>query len=357
MRSRCRERIGRLRDAELGSEELRHEAIAELRRAIGFDRWCWAVGDPDSLLATGAVYRIDFEATVPRLLVLEQAGDVNGKHVLARSRYPSAALDAATGGDLALSTRWDECLRPYGVGDLLSSACRDGHGCWGWLDLIRDTDDPPFAGADIQLVDEVAADLGTALRRAAVRPSQWTGEEPPGPGLVILDEQLRPASWTPSARAWVKGMQYDAERDGILPTIFYGIAGRVLANGRTRASRLPASMRFQTEAGRWTIADGAALEGAQAGCIAITIRAATPAEVVELHCQAHGLTPRERQLVQLILSGLSTRQLADELSISPYTVKDHLKAVFDKVGVRSRGELVADILGQAPVAEPVAQGA
>jgi DNA-binding CsgD family transcriptional regulator len=38
--------------------------------------------------------------------------------------------------------------------------------------------------------------------------------------------------------------------------------------------------------------------------------------------RAHGLTPRERQLVALMLDGLSTRQLAAALCISPYTVQD-----------------------------------
>jgi DNA-binding CsgD family transcriptional regulator len=112
---------------------------------------------------------------------------------------------------------------------------------------------------------------------------------------------------------------------------------------------LPPRHQFRTAGGRWAIVDGALLEGADAGRVAMTIRAAGPGEAVDLHCRAHGLTTRERELVSLVLTGLSTRQLADELSISSYTVKDHLKAVFDKVGVRSRRELVAGILGQPDV--------
>jgi DNA-binding CsgD family transcriptional regulator len=354
-RSLARERIVRMCEGTSAPDALPWEVNEVLRRTIGYSRWCWIAGDPDSLLPTGGAGESYYQPEVAaRLLVLEQAGDVNAKHVLARSRYPSAILSAATGGDLARSTRWDQCVRDYGVGDVLTAACRDAHGCWGWLEMLRDSDDPPFSSADAQLLDDVGSAVGSAMRRAAVRASPPTGDEPPGPGVVILDEQLRPASLTPAARIWIQATPppTSLEDDGMVPLAMIALAGRAVA-GRG-GPELPARVRFRTPAGRWAVLDGAVLDGSDAGRVAITIRAASPEETVDLHSRAHGLTVRERQLVSLVLTGLSTRQLADELSISSYTVKDHLKAVFDKVGVRSRRELVAGILGHGADAAPAA---
>jgi DNA-binding CsgD family transcriptional regulator len=51
------------------------------------------------------------------------------------------------------------------------------------------------------------------------------------------------------------------------------------------------------------------------------------------------LTHREQEVVRGVFAGLSTREISARLQISTYTVQDHLKAVFTKVGVNSRGEL------------------
>jgi DNA-binding CsgD family transcriptional regulator len=59
---------------------------------------------------------------------------------------------------------------------------------------------------------------------------------------------------------------------------------------------------------------------------------------------AYGLTNQEQTLTRLVCRGLSTREIADRLHITTNTVQDHLKSIFDKVGVRSRRELVTTIL-------------
>jgi two-component system nitrate/nitrite response regulator NarP len=64
---------------------------------------------------------------------------------------------------------------------------------------------------------------------------------------------------------------------------------------------------------------------------------------------APSLTPRERDLVELVRKGLRNRDIAAQLGVTEGTVKVYLHAIFDKVGVENRTELAmraAELLGQ-----------
>jgi DNA-binding CsgD family transcriptional regulator len=98
--------------------------------------------------------------------------------------------------------------------------------------------------------------------------------------------------------------------------------------------------RARTRSGQWVTIHASAL-AAGADRVVVFIEPSRPLEVASLIMQAYGLSKREGELVRLVLHGLDTEQIADVLAISPYTVQDHLKSIFDKVGVRSRKELVA----------------
>lgn len=147
------------------------------------------------------------------------------------------------------------------------------------------------------------------------------------------------------------------QRHGLLPPAVYGVAGHLLAAAAEAAAGGTARVRIRTTTGTWAVLDGSRLEGEARGRVAITVRAATADEVFELLCRAYELTPRERELVRLVVGGLRTQRLAERLFITPYTVKDHLKAVFQKVGVRSRGELVGRMTGHARVPDELEPGA
>jgi DNA-binding NarL/FixJ family response regulator len=79
--------------------------------------------------------------------------------------------------------------------------------------------------------------------------------------------------------------------------------------------------------------------------IAVTIEASSPAERLDLFGRAHGLSPREAELMAALARGSDTRQLANEMYVSENTVQDHLKSIFVKTGTRNRRALLARALG------------
>ena len=58
-----------------------------------------------------------------------------------------------------------------------------------------------------------------------------------------------------------------------------------------------------------------------------------------LNARRNRLTPRERQVMELVLSGKPNKLIADELQISMRTVEVHRSSLFDKMGVRTAVEL------------------
>jgi DNA-binding CsgD family transcriptional regulator len=79
---------------------------------------------------------------------------------------------------------------------------------------------------------------------------------------------------------------------------------------------------------------------------AIFLEEARPAEIAPLTLSAHRPTSREGEITQLVLQGLSTAEIAGRLCLTLNTVQGYLTSIFDKVGVRSRRELVARLFHQ-----------
>ena len=339
-RGRCRERLERLGGSTLDCDSLRYEAVALLRRTIGFDRWCWPLADPDTLIPLSGVAEHDYGPGVPRVLELEYSGDdFAAMDVLARRVSPAGSLSSETGGDLARSPRWDQVLRQVGIGDEAVIACRDPLGCWGWLKAYRDGTERPFAGRDLDLLAGLAPGLGAALRRSLARDRRSGAAPASTAGVIVLDSSMRPLSWTAAARVWVDllpaAQVYAAF--GMLPAMVYPVA--TVARSRADAGASRALERAVD--GRWVMIEAASLEGRDNGEVAVTLRDATASETFDRLSRTYALTRRERQIVSAFADGLDTRAAADRLSISRHTVQDHLKSVFAKIGVNSRRELVA----------------
>jgi DNA-binding CsgD family transcriptional regulator len=120
-----------------------------------------------------------------------------------------------------------------------------------------------------------------------------------------------------------------------VPSAVRAVVAAATAHGTSR-SALPA------RDGRWVVLHGATVSGVGAD-VSVIVEGARPAVLSEVITGAYGLTPREREVTALAAQGRSTKHIAAALGISPFTAQDHLKAIYAKAGVQSRGELVAAI--------------
>jgi DNA-binding CsgD family transcriptional regulator len=77
------------------------------------------------------------------------------------------------------------------------------------------------------------------------------------------------------------------------------------------------------------------------GGVAVVVERPRSIELAPLIMHAVGFTPRERAATELLLAGRSRTQIARLLDVSTHTVGDHLRQVYRKAGVASRGELAA----------------
>jgi DNA-binding CsgD family transcriptional regulator len=128
------------------------------------------------------------------------------------------------------------------------------------------------------------------------------------------------------------------------------VAVRTIAAALGRALRpvaeadrdLAPRLRVRGQSGGWLTLYGALTEPAEgrASERVIVIAPSRPEEIVWLKAAAYGLSPREEEVVKLVLRGCPTREIAKTLFITEHTVQRHLSNAFEKVGVRSRSALV-----------------
>jgi len=149
-----------------------------------------------------------------------------------------------------------------------------------------------------------------------------------GPACLVLDVQMPELTGL--------DLQEELRTDGaILPIVF--VSGRGDIPMTVRAIKAGA-MDFLTK----PVSEEALLEAvAQALARAARITA-EHAEVTQIRTRAATLTPREREVLEFVISGLMNKQIADALGTAEQTIKVHRARILKKMGVRSVAELVHD---------------
>jgi DNA-binding CsgD family transcriptional regulator len=360
-RERARADIARLVHRGLDLPGFARAAARIVERVVPFEGTCLLTIDPATMLPTGEVVEHGLPAAAMVRLTEIELGepDVNTFVALARCRRPAASLSGATTGDLDRSLRQRELRRPSGFEDELRAVLPDEAGAWGALTLLREAHRSHFTPAEVRFVASLAGPLAEGVRRATLMgaaPGPGSGAVGPGDraetGVLVLapDGSLEMADQ--AAASWLDELGTGGPPAG-LPTVIRGIAAR--ARQIVIGPSLPddstdegdggtARARVRTEAGRWLVVRGSLLGDGPDARVAVLLEEARAPELAPLVADAFGFTDRERRVTELVAQGHSTNEIADRLHLSAYTVQDHLKAIFDKSGTGTRGELVARLL-------------
>jgi DNA-binding CsgD family transcriptional regulator len=334
--------------AGLDLTTLRGEVLAGLRALMPIDAVFWATVDPATLLFTTVSTEAPLD-TATQLFLTNEYGhdDVNKFAALAAADDHVRSLDQATNGDRHTSNRYLEVMAPMQLGDELRAALVTGRRCWGVLCLHR-TDTPNgFSADEIALVRRLAPHIADGLRRALL----VAGMTPPrpgtrGPGVIVLDDDMTLTSINADAEHWIAELYDPAWIDvgsGPMPAAVLAAAAAAARPGPEGA---PAPrIRVRSVDGQWITVHASPLTGSANRQTAVVLEPAHPAEVASVYLDVLGLTPAQTRVAALVLQGRSTHQIVTELHISSHTVQEHLHAVFDKLGVASRRELVSTLLG------------
>jgi len=200
----------------------------------------------------------------------------------------------------------------------------------------------------VRTVAMLAPSIAAGLRRALLAPPIGPTAGAPldhGPGVVVFDEHGEPESISGAAQRWIGELIEDPPPSTPSESkTVQAIAARArtIAPG-TDPLELAARARVRTRSGAWLLLYGTRLSGDTGGRTAVIIHPATPQDIAPVIALSYGLTERECHVAMQCVRGRVTKEIARALSLSPYTVQDHLKSIFDKTGVRSRGELVGQI--------------
>ncbi|MEU4196984.1 helix-turn-helix transcriptional regulator [Kribbella sp. NPDC026611] len=327
------------------------EVSPRLRQVVPFAAAVWRATDPMTGLMTAPirVENLDEDGCAVFWESELLSESVNPFHEVARMPVSAAGLRETTGDLPGRSALYRQYLRPRGFDDELRSVLRTAAGhTWGTVSLFREQGQMPFTPADIEFLAGLSTPLAHRLRSYAQPVPAVPTDVVPGPGLLLFDPEGALLSVNDEARHHLAQI---ADGPGVptrlglrLPAWVHGVVvrARAIAEGRDRGS---ARVRVRTRANTWLQCHASCLTNADGslGQTAIVVDAANPSEVAPILFAAYELSERELEITQFVERGLGTGEIAAKLFLSPHTVRDHIKAVFDKTRVSSRGELVAKL--------------
>ena len=343
---RVRTRLDGLAAAGLDIAQFSIGAAEILDQAMPFAAACLAPADPATELITATVKwgGLTDEQDDEWAFWEYEADEPYDFRAVARRPGGVTSTSTETGGRPQESRRQMEFFhRNYGFGDELRAALQIDGTTWGFLALFRESGSA-FTPAEQAFMSDVAPTFARGFRAALVTGATAGIETGVGPAVIVIDSAGQVAQASIGAAEWVTQLGGGRLGESQLPLGLRNLVGSARTYAAGRHQQIP-RMRLRTRTGGWVVAHASPLMSFDGSAVnvVLTIEEARPPDVIPLIVAAYGLTPREQAVVQLVLRGVSTAEIAAGLHLSAYTVQDHLKSIFEKAGVRSRRELTARV--------------
>jgi DNA-binding CsgD family transcriptional regulator len=321
--------------------ELLQKAGKLVAAAVPHDTRDWQLYDPQAMVPVAAVsdHLVPFDIRLAHCEIEQSGGEPGAFRVLARSRRPVTTLARATAGDPGSCRRFRELLAPAGIRHELRAALIHQRSCWGTLILSRE-DGPDFSEAELGWVRGISGHVARALKRRLISGPSAPGQHiaaqaagpVPQPGVITLRPGGTPVASTTPAQQWLDILATETSQgeDPQLPLHSAAVFARFQQPGRAACLHLPTALG-------WVSIHAAA--DLRADQVTIVVQHARAEAMIPILASAYGLTGSERAVVALVMRGLSSREISDQLMITTGTVHDHLKAVYRKTGTNGRGPL------------------
>ena len=268
--------------------------------------------------------------------------DVNRFAWLASRRVPVATIGQAAGGHLERSARY-RVLLASGIPHELRAAFVSRGRCWGAVHIARREHRAEFTAEDVSALASIVGVVAEGIRASLRFDAGRRAADSTSPGLVVLGPHDDVELITPPARELLAATRTpdQAGDDETPPSSLLALAA-FTRSGPHDPDGAPHTVAVPTPSG-WITLHASRPDGAAAGRVAIVLERAASPESTAVRLEAHGVTAREREIAGLLARGLTNPEIAARLVLSPYTVQDHIKSLFEKTAVSSRQELVARV--------------
>lgn len=338
--ARARGDITELAAAGLGVAELHRAVLDVVAGAVPFEQACWAGVDPDTLMMTSITnwppWPVPLEFSIAFAESELTGVEPNSFATLVDRDEAAARLSDAPHREVVRSVRVNELLRPQGLEHELRAAFRVDGVCWAVGGVFREPG-ADFTDREVEFLDAIAGAVATATR-VAVRSGGHAQTRAGGPVIILCGPSGELRAATVQAQAWLDDLEE------AVPGRFELVLHALVAGAR-RAPGGTAGLRMRDAVDDWVVVQASRLiSDEDPARIVITVEPAALHDLVELLLSAYAVSPREREVCRDLVAGSSTAQIAEHLHLSPHTVHDHLKAIYGKVGVGSRSELIARLL-------------